>query len=114
MPGPFMPNNLPKVPHINQLPAGWAGVEIFPLVIRFAFVAMAGNGRAQFAQLCHGARTTDLGKGSGTILANPYLMPSGERVSMRSDRERLKFIKPQEPILVEVPPVSDDWLHEIK
>ena len=33
---------------------------------------------------------------------------------MRSDRERLKFIKPQEPILVEVPPVSDDWLHEIK
>lgn len=33
---------------------------------------------------------------------------------MRSDRERLNFIKPQEPILVEVAPVSDDWLHEIK
>ncbi|RWQ12317.1 RNA ligase family protein [Mesorhizobium sp.] len=27
---------------------------------------------------------------------------------------RLKFIKPQEPVLVETPPVSDDWLHEIK
>lgn len=28
--------------------------------------------------------------------------------------ERLKFIKPQELTLVQVPPVSDDWLHEIK
>ncbi|TIX65155.1 MAG: DNA ligase, partial [Mesorhizobium sp.] len=27
---------------------------------------------------------------------------------------RLKFIKPQEPVLVETPPASDDWLHEIK
>lgn len=31
---------------------------------------------------------------------------------MRTDAERLRFIKPQEPILVEVPPVSDDSLHE--
>ncbi|RWO08255.1 RNA ligase family protein [Mesorhizobium sp.] len=29
-------------------------------------------------------------------------------------QDRLKFIKPQEPVLVETPPVSDDWLHEIK
>ncbi|WP_288142838.1 DNA ligase [Mesorhizobium sp.] len=29
-------------------------------------------------------------------------------------RDRLKFIKPQEPILVQEPPISDDWLHEIK
>lgn len=28
--------------------------------------------------------------------------------------DRLKFIKPQEPVLVETPPISDDWLHEIK
>jgi bifunctional non-homologous end joining protein LigD len=28
--------------------------------------------------------------------------------------DRLKFIKPQEPRLVLEPPVSDDWLHEIK
>ncbi|MGX9145960.1 ATP-dependent DNA ligase [Mesorhizobium sp. 128a] len=28
--------------------------------------------------------------------------------------DRLKFIKPQEPILVETPPVSDEWIHEIK
>ncbi|MER8615947.1 DNA ligase [Mesorhizobium sp. M1409] len=28
--------------------------------------------------------------------------------------DRLKFIKPQEPLLVLEPPVSDDWLHEIK
>ncbi|MFK0688175.1 DNA ligase [Mesorhizobium sp. IMUNJ 23033] len=27
---------------------------------------------------------------------------------------RLKFIKPLEPVLVLEPPVSDDWLHEIK
>ena len=33
---------------------------------------------------------------------------------MQSDGERLRFIKPQEPILVEVAPISDDWLHEIK
>ncbi|RUV11582.1 RNA ligase family protein, partial [Mesorhizobium sp. M1A.F.Ca.IN.022.04.1.1] len=33
---------------------------------------------------------------------------------MRNVRERLKFIKPLEPIQVETPPVSDDWLHEIK
>ncbi|MER9652494.1 DNA ligase [Mesorhizobium sp. M0152] len=33
---------------------------------------------------------------------------------MRTEGERLRFIKPEEPILVEVPPVSDDWLHEIK
>lgn len=33
---------------------------------------------------------------------------------MRSNQERLKFIKPQEPRLVLEPPVSDDWLHEIK
>ncbi|UVK47729.1 DNA ligase [Mesorhizobium sp. AR07] len=26
----------------------------------------------------------------------------------------MKFIKPQEPILVEQPPLSDDWFHEIK
>lgn len=29
-------------------------------------------------------------------------------------RDRLKFIKPQEPTLVLEAPVSDDWLHEIK
>jgi bifunctional non-homologous end joining protein LigD len=28
--------------------------------------------------------------------------------------DRLKFIRPQEPRLVLEPPVSDDWLHEIK
>ncbi|RWC28441.1 RNA ligase family protein [Mesorhizobium sp.] len=28
--------------------------------------------------------------------------------------DRLKFIKPQDPVLVLEPPVSDDWLHEIK
>lgn len=28
--------------------------------------------------------------------------------------ERLKFIKPQEPLLVLEAPISDDWLHEIK
>ncbi|MDX8513506.1 RNA ligase family protein [Mesorhizobium captivum] len=28
--------------------------------------------------------------------------------------ERLKFIRPLEPVQVETPPVSDDWLHEIK
>lgn len=33
---------------------------------------------------------------------------------MRNPQERLKFIKPQEPLLVLEPPVSDDWLHEIK
>ncbi|MEI9410697.1 RNA ligase family protein [Mesorhizobium salmacidum] len=33
---------------------------------------------------------------------------------MRNAADRLKFIKPQEPVLVETPPVSDDWLHEIK
>ncbi|RWG80964.1 MAG: DNA ligase [Mesorhizobium sp.] len=33
---------------------------------------------------------------------------------MRDARERLKFIKPLDPIQVETPPVSDDWLHEIK
>lgn len=33
---------------------------------------------------------------------------------MRSAQDRLKFIKPQEPLLVQEPPVSDDWLHEIK
>lgn len=33
---------------------------------------------------------------------------------MRDARERLKFIKPLEPIQVETPPISDDWLHEIK
>ncbi|ESY72300.1 hypothetical protein X743_17790 [Mesorhizobium sp. LNHC252B00] len=33
---------------------------------------------------------------------------------MRNAAGRLKFIKPQEPVLVETPPVSDDWLHEIK
>ncbi|WP_192177747.1 hypothetical protein [Mesorhizobium amorphae] len=27
---------------------------------------------------------------------------------------RLRFIKPLEPVLVLEPPVSDDWLHEIK
>ncbi|MER8750927.1 DNA ligase [Mesorhizobium sp. M1050] len=32
---------------------------------------------------------------------------------IRNAADRLKFIKPQEPILVETPPVSDDWLHEI-
>ncbi|RWE26755.1 MAG: DNA ligase [Mesorhizobium sp.] len=33
---------------------------------------------------------------------------------MSEHRERLKFIKPLEPIQVETPPISDDWLHEIK
>lgn len=33
---------------------------------------------------------------------------------MRNAGDRLKFIKPLEPIQVETPPVSDDWLHEIK
>ena len=33
---------------------------------------------------------------------------------MRNAEPRLKFIKPQEPLLVLEPPVSDDWLHEIK
>ncbi|MER9330527.1 hypothetical protein NKJ26_16975 [Mesorhizobium sp. M0152] len=33
---------------------------------------------------------------------------------MRNAADRLKFIKPQEPVLVETPPVSDDWIHEIK
>ncbi|TJV51174.1 MAG: DNA ligase [Mesorhizobium sp.] len=33
---------------------------------------------------------------------------------MRNAKERLKFIRPLEPIQVETPPVSDDWLHEIK
>lgn len=33
---------------------------------------------------------------------------------MPSDPDRLRFIKPQEPMLVLEPPVSDDWLHEIK
>ncbi|WP_280178224.1 MULTISPECIES: hypothetical protein [Mesorhizobium] len=33
---------------------------------------------------------------------------------MPSNPDRLKFIKPQEPRLVLEPPVSDDWLHEIK
>lgn len=33
---------------------------------------------------------------------------------MRNDGHRLRFIKPQEPRLVLEPPVSDDWLHEIK
>lgn len=28
--------------------------------------------------------------------------------------DRLKFIKPMKPLLVREPPVSDDWLHEIK
>lgn len=29
-------------------------------------------------------------------------------------RERLKFMKPLEPMQVETPPFGDDWLHEIK
>jgi len=33
---------------------------------------------------------------------------------MRSGKARLKFIRPQEPILILEPPVSDDWIHEIK
>ncbi|UCI22625.1 hypothetical protein FJ970_32335 (plasmid) [Mesorhizobium sp. B2-1-8] len=33
---------------------------------------------------------------------------------MRNAEPRLKFIKPQEPMLVLEAPVSDDWLHEIK
>ena len=33
---------------------------------------------------------------------------------IRGDLQRLTFIKPQEPILVEVPRVNDEWLHEIK
>jgi ATP-dependent DNA ligase len=33
---------------------------------------------------------------------------------MRNEEPRLKFIKPLEPVQVETPPVSDDWLHEIK
>lgn len=77
--------------------AGWAGVKILPLVLRFAWPGMGGPSSLSFVMV---AGTTDLGKGSRTILAKAYLMPSGERVSMRSDRERLKFIKPQEPRLV--------------
>ncbi|TIR24046.1 MAG: DNA ligase [Mesorhizobium sp.] len=33
---------------------------------------------------------------------------------MRNEEPRLKFIKPMEPRLVMEPPLSDDWLHEIK
>ncbi|TIQ46741.1 RNA ligase family protein [Mesorhizobium sp.] len=33
---------------------------------------------------------------------------------MPNARERLRFIRPLESIQVETPPVSDDWLHEIK
>ncbi|MDX8469098.1 hypothetical protein RFM26_25705 [Mesorhizobium sp. VK23B] len=33
---------------------------------------------------------------------------------MRNASERLKFIRPLEPVQVETPPVSDDWLHDIK
>ncbi|AEH88220.1 RNA ligase family protein [Mesorhizobium opportunistum] len=33
---------------------------------------------------------------------------------MRNAEPRLKFIKPMEPVLVLEPPLSDDWLHEIK
>ncbi|RVA56846.1 DNA ligase, partial [Mesorhizobium sp. M7A.F.Ca.CA.004.09.1.2] len=33
---------------------------------------------------------------------------------MSNAGDRLKFIKPQEPVLVLEPPVSDDWIHEIK
>ncbi|TIV38919.1 MAG: DNA ligase [Mesorhizobium sp.] len=33
---------------------------------------------------------------------------------MRNAEDRLRFIRPQEPELVLEPPVSDDWLHEIK
>jgi ATP-dependent DNA ligase len=33
---------------------------------------------------------------------------------MRNATERLKFIRPMEPAQVLEPPVSDDWLHEIK
>lgn len=33
---------------------------------------------------------------------------------MRKASDRLKFIKPMEPAQVVEPPVSDDWLHEIK
>ncbi|RVA07923.1 DNA ligase [Mesorhizobium sp. M7A.F.Ca.US.002.01.1.1] len=33
---------------------------------------------------------------------------------MGNAADRLKFIKPQEPVLVLEPPVSDDWIHEIK
>jgi ATP-dependent DNA ligase len=33
---------------------------------------------------------------------------------MRNAQDRLKFIKPQEPALVLEPPLSDDWIHEIK
>ncbi|TIO39542.1 MAG: DNA ligase, partial [Mesorhizobium sp.] len=33
---------------------------------------------------------------------------------MRKVEERLKFIKPLEPVQVETPPISADWLHEIK
>ncbi|MER9164417.1 RNA ligase family protein [Mesorhizobium sp. M0715] len=33
---------------------------------------------------------------------------------MGNAADRLRFIKPQEPVLVLEPPVSDDWIHEIK
>ncbi|TPN44479.1 ATP-dependent DNA ligase [Mesorhizobium sp. B1-1-4] len=33
---------------------------------------------------------------------------------MRNAGERLKFIPPMEPELVDVPPEGDDWLHEVK
>lgn len=35
-------------------------------------------------------------------------------VLMRNEKPRLKFIKPLEPVQVETPPVSNDWIHEIK
>ena len=63
MPGPFMPNNLPKIPHIDQLAAGWAGIEILTLVLRFAAMTLAGNRRAEFAEFClHAIRTFNLPK----------------------------------------------------
>ncbi|WFP74477.1 ATP-dependent DNA ligase [Mesorhizobium sp. WSM4906] len=33
---------------------------------------------------------------------------------MRNARERLKFIRPLEPTLVEKPPEGDGWIHEVK
>ena len=57
-----MPNDLPKVPHINQLAAGWAGVEILTLILRFAITAPAGNGLAEFVQLGHPHQTFNSSK----------------------------------------------------
>ena len=42
---PLMPNDWPKIPHVDQLAAGWAGIGIVPLVLRFAVGRSAGGVR---------------------------------------------------------------------